>query len=254
MTILELSEKYNIAEKTISHNFPRVQKSILEKYGIKVTKEGRGQKAVYHEEVEDDHRALTLYNEDNTKQVGISDNSLRLLNWDFMVFIAIVTTPMLVFRGSYIDFLKYIDCRVTDSNIKLLKNSLETLFNQEYISYTIDKTDNNYFIAGLYRKTETDFEVGVNMIIECRLLAGKHHKRSWVSLLKTWLGVQMLSTVQPFTLNDLESVTGMSKYQITDSLKILRESEIFKTSKAYYIGEEIVCLGLNVDLNQFYNK
>ena len=52
---------------------------------------------------------------------------------------------MLVFRGSYEDFLNYIQLKVSKENLDDLKETLQELTDREYISYTIDKTDNNYF-------------------------------------------------------------------------------------------------------------
>ena len=84
--------------------FPRTQKSILKKHGIRIIKEGRGKTANYIEEVEDDCRAITMFKEVKEEMI-LSNDTLKLMNWDFMCFLAIITTPMLVFRGSYEDFL-----------------------------------------------------------------------------------------------------------------------------------------------------
>jgi len=48
-------------------------------------------------------------------------NSIALMNWDFIIFLAIVITPMGVFRGSFTDFLKYVEINVTETNIEALK-------------------------------------------------------------------------------------------------------------------------------------
>lgn len=85
---------------------------------------------------------------------------------------------MLVFRGSYTDFLDYIQLTVTDENIEELKVTLEELMNREYISYTIDKTDNNYFVAALYRKREEQMHIGIGMIKTCKQIAEAANKRS----------------------------------------------------------------------------
>ena len=96
-------------------------------------------------------------------------------------------------------------------------------------------------------------QIGIGMVKTCKLLAEKHKKRSWVPLLKTWLGVQILSEDQPYTLRDLEEITGLSNYQIKESNKILKESQIFRTSRAYQSYQR--CIGNNVDMNvdAFFN-
>ena len=73
-----------------------------------------------------------------------------MMNWDFHVFLGIITTPMFVFRGSYEDFLRYLEVKVNADNIKELKVALEHLVARDFIHYTIDKTNDNYFIAALW--------------------------------------------------------------------------------------------------------
>ena len=251
MTLEEVSEKYNVAQSSLTNAFPRTQKSILKKYGIKIVKEGRGKNAVYTEVFEDDRRALTMY--DETKNTIIINNeTFKLMNWDFMVFLAIVMTPMFVFRGSYEDFLKYVEINVNNNNIIALKNALNRLTERDFISYNVDKTNDKYFIAALYRKVEEDMQIGIDMVRTCKLLAEKHKKRSWVPLLKTWLSINVLAESQPYTIKSIEIMTGLSAYQIRQATNILEESNIFKTSKAY--SSSIKCLGTNVDLNieEFY--
>jgi hypothetical protein len=246
MTVQEISEKYHMSELSITKNFLRTQESILKKYGVKIIKEGRGEKATYREEYVTDQRAKTLYDETREKML-ISNDSLKLMNWEFMVFLALIMTPMLVFRGSFEDFLKYVEVPVTDANITQLKGALSNLEKQNYISYNLDRTDNKYFVAAIYRKVEEEMQIGIGMIQDCKRLAKKHHKRSWVPILKTWLGVEMLSKNQPYTVEDLKAITGLSDYQIRESNKILKESNVFKTSRAY--AGYLMCIGTNVDLN-----
>lgn len=246
MTLQEVCEKYGVSESSLTTAFPRTQKAILKKHGVKIIKEGRGQKAVYLEEWLDDKRAINMYEE--TKDVVIIDKeSLKLMSWDFMVLLAIVTTPMLVFRGSFSDFLKYVEVPVNESNIRNLKQALSSLEGRGIISYTLDKTDFNYFVVALYRRVEIEMQIGLGMVQTCKSLAKKYNKNSWVPLLKTWLGAQMLTDKQPYTLGDLEKITGLSTYQIKSSSKILRESKIFRTSKAY-VGFNR-CIGIYIDIN-----
>ena len=246
MTMQEVCEKYNVAESCMKTAFPKTQKSILKKHGVKIIKEGRGKEATYREEWVDDKRAISMYNE--TKDVMIMDSeSLKLMSWDFMVLLAIVTTPMLVFRGSFIDFLKYVELSVTESNLKNLKKALSSLEERDIISYSLDKTDINYFVAALYRKVEIEMQIGLGMVQTCKILAKKYRKQSWVPLLKTWLGAQMMVDRQPYTIGDLQRVTGLTEYQIKSSSKILRESKIFRTSRAYISFNK--CIGSYIDLN-----
>ena len=252
MTLSEVSEKYGVAESSLKNAFPRTQASILKKHGVKIVKEGRGAQASYREEWLDDQRAVTMYEETKNTLV-ISSEQLSMINWDFQVFLGIITTPMLVFRGSYEDFLKYVTAPVNNNNIWELKIALQHLAARDYISYQIDKTNDNYFVAALWYQTEKDMEIGIEMVRTCKQLADSYNKRSWIPLLKTWLGVQMMSKHQPYTVKDLAQATGLSEYQIRESNKILKDCEVFRTSRAYIDYQR--CIGTNVDLNHeaFYD-
>ena len=220
MTLKEVCEKYNVAESSFLNAFPRTQKSILKKYGVKIIKEGRGASATYMEEFEDDKRALTMF--DETKDnIVLSQETVGLMNWDFLVFLAIVITPMFVFRGSYEDFLKYVQVSVNETNIAFLKDALICLKERDLISYNVDKTNNNYFVAALYRKVEEDMQIGIGMVRTCKQLAEKHNKRSWIPLLKTWLSINVLAEHQPYTVGEVEAMTGLSAYQIRQATEIL---------------------------------
>jgi hypothetical protein len=85
---------------------------------------------------------------------------------------------MLVFRGSYEDFLNYIQLTPSEENLAELRITLQELMDREYISYTIDKTDNNYFVAALYRKREEQMHIGIGMVRTCKQIAEEAHKRS----------------------------------------------------------------------------
>lgn len=250
LTFEEVCAKYNISESTLLNAFPRTQKSILKKYGVKLFKEGKGRAAIYREERENDSRALTMY-EETKDEIILDGESMKLISWEFMVFLAIVMTPMFVFRGSYEDFLKYAGVKPSIQNTLLLQGTLTSLSRKDFITYVVDKTDENYFIAAIYRSVETRMKIDSNMIKTCKQLADENNKKSWVPLIKVWIGVQMLAEEQPFTMDRLEEFTGLSKYQIRESKRILEKNDIFKTSRVY--TDVCRCIGTNVDLNGFYN-
>lgn len=251
MTLQEVAQKFQISEKSLTGAFPRTQKSILKKWGVHLIKKGRGASATYEiEEEVSDCRAMTLYNEIKD-DIAFDEESIRLMTWPFLVFLTIIATPMLVFRGSYEDFLQYIQLKISKENLQALKDTLQELNEREYISYTIDKTDNNYFVAALYRKREEQMHIGINMVRTCKQIADAANKRSWVPLLKTWIGMQMMAEKGLFTREDLVAVTGLSIYQITESKKLLEANELFKTTQVY--ADYQTCVGTQVELNGFYN-
>lgn len=250
MTAQELCQKYGISENYLARNFPTVQKSIIKKHQIKIEKKGRGQAAIYLEIPLVNDRAMSMY-EETKDNFALDSASFALTSADFCCLVAIILTPMMVFRGSFRDFCHYMQINDSKENIAAIKEALTRLDSQDYINFVIDKTDNNYFAAILYRKAEQDMQVGIDMVKNCKKIADEHNKRSWVPLLKTWLGVQLAAENQPFTIAELEAITGLSKYQITESKKLLESNDMFKTSKAYQSYHR--CIGQNVDLNAFYN-
>ena len=55
-----------------------------------------------------------------------------------------------------------------------------------------------------------------------------------------------------FTIKDIVNITGLSEYSVKESHKILKESEIYKTSRAFKTISR--CAGMNAELNGFYNN
>lgn len=251
MTLQEVCEKYGVSESSMTNAFPRTQKSIMKKYDIRINKIGRGKTAFYEEEVLCDNRALTMY-EESKGEMMIDNMSFSLANLDFCCFIAIIMTPMLVFRGSFSDFCKYMEIKDSRENILAIKRALASLEERGFISYNLDRTDKTYFVAALYRKVEEEMKIGIDMIKTCKEIADKNRKRSWVPLLKTWLGIQLIIEGQPFTIETLQDITGLSAYQLKESKKLLEQNDLFKTSRAYAAFNK--CIGSKVELNAFYNK
>ena len=71
----------------------------------------------------------------------LSTKETQIIQFDFMVFLGIIMTPLQVFRGSYDDFLRYVQVVNNKENRDRLKKSLEALSDEDYIHYSIDKTD-----------------------------------------------------------------------------------------------------------------
>lgn len=90
------------------------------------------------------------------------------------------------------------------------------------------------------------------MIRKCKEIAENNNKRSWIPLLKVWIGVVEAEKNQPFTNEDIAKITGLSEYQIRESKKLLESNDIFKTKKEYI--DPRLCLGQSVELNGFYNE
>ena len=248
MTLQELCAKYGYAESTVKNKFPTVRDKILKDKGVLIVKSGRGANADYTEEFKSDCRAVTMYQEPPHDIFMTSD--LSLMNWEFHIFLAVVTTPMCTFRGTTEQLMGYMGVPLTPSNIDHCTTALCNLVNRNLLGFWVDPTDNRYFSLMIYRSVELEMRISYNMITTCQELAEAAGKRSWVPLLKTWLGVQMLEKNQPYTVAQLQELTGLSPYQIRESNKILQDNEIYRTSKAYLDFNR--CLGSNVELNGFY--
>lgn len=250
MTLQEVCQKFGFSESYVKKNFKKVQQRLLKKQKIRLQKIGRGDKATYQIK-EDNSRALTLFTQEKKTVMLYPNSMIQLpLDMDFATFLGIFMTPFEVFRGSYKDFLAYIQMNQTDSNVEKLKASLETLQKQDYIHYVVDKTNSNYFFAGIYRKIEEQLSLGTDMIQTCRRLQLKYNKKSWVPLLKYWLGIKYLyikDEEMAYTRKDLSQLTGLTLYQITECGKILENDNVFRSDKVY--ADYRACLGKRYTLN-----
>lgn len=252
MTAKEVCDKYKITETTLKTKFNRTQDSIFKKYGVKLIKEGRGESAIYREEIVSDNRAETMFIEVkpviNSERRGVMKNDLSLSNFTFCVFLGVVTTPMLVFRGTHKDFLNYIQVANTEDNIKKLEGAINDLVLDGVIMVMRDtSTAEEVLTLTLIRKAENDMKIGLEMLIDCKLLSSKHRKKDWIPLLKTWIGIELLSKKEIYTRQELMEMTGLSDYMIGDNIKILKESNIFTSSKAYSSFNR--CIGVKSTMN-----
>lgn len=250
MTLEELCTKYGVSESSIKSNFKRTQATIQKRTGILIEKKGRGASA-YYEEVVPDNRAITMYEE--TKENFILDReALSYENIEFNCFLAIVLTQFMVFRGTYVDLARYMCLNVTDSTLISIKQNMEHLAERGIVSLHYDtSTNEQYFTASLLRKAEIEMKIGIDMVRTCKRIADENNKKDYVPLLKVWLGMQVMAENQPFTMAQLEALTGLSAYQVRESKKLLEANEMFRTTRAYREGYH--CLGQNVDLNGFYS-
>lgn len=249
MTRKELCDQYNIAESSIKNTFPAVQKRFLKK-GYILRKEGRGDNAQYFITVANDHRAETLLKETKT-EIFMSQAEFRdLKDFRFIVFLAIITTPMLTFRGTFSQFLNYIEVEDTKYNRKILKESFKDLVAANFIDYTEDNsTDEGYFLVWLPRKRELEMSLGIDMVRRCKKLGDEYHEKMG-DLIKVWTAMGYAYYNQPFTMGDLENLTGLSPYKIRKAKKILEGDDLFCTSKVYDVVDgSAFCSGQIVNFN-----
>ena len=91
-------------------------------------------------------------------------------------------------------------------------------------------------MAGLYRAIEEELDVGISKIRQCKLIADKYHKHSWLNIFKTYVGMQVLQETQPFTVAQLSEYTGLSEYMVRESTKLLEAENVIKSDIKYVEG------------------
>lgn len=247
LTLQELCKKYGVSENTVKSQSKRVFDKIKRDTGITIIKQGRGATAFY-EEVVPEH-ALT-FEEEKIDEIAINLEALGLQDWQLLIILCTLIAPMGVFRGNAQSFLEYFRMPVTDKRIEEVNNAVAELATNKWITVMYDdSTDEGYFLLCIKRAMEQDIIVKMPYIKTCRELMDRYHKRSFLPLLKVWLGTEELQKVQPYTVAQLEELTGLSSYTIRESNKILEKEGIYNTEKAYL--DKTTCLGRNVDLNAY---
>lgn len=252
MTIEELCKKYNLSKNTVSANFKRTQDRIKNNYGVLIEKHGRGQNATY-EEIDLYPHAKTMSEEEFSSAI-LDRQNLKYQTWEFHLLLAIIITPFHVFRGTYKDLLKYMEIKDTAANIELLKKAISFLEENQIAHVFYDNTGSRDTVItlSLLCRVEEQMRIGIDMVEECKKIAEKNNKKSFIPLLKTWLAIQIAEQSQPFTMKELSELTDMSEYQLRQNKKLLERSNIFGTKKIY--ADKEVCLGQNVDLNGFFES
>lgn len=250
MTIEELSENVGVSVSTLKNQFNREAEK-LAKRGILISKKGRGKSAEYfieYDELFNDNRALTIFEED--RDIYLADDMLKMLDWNLLVFVGICLTPLLTFRGSYDDFLRYAGLIPSAANIEALKKVLSEM-DADYIGYYPDKTDDNYFTASLYRKVEKELKVPITRLRECRRIQMENHSRSFIPILKVWMATEEAIEHQPYTINDLSEMTGLAPSTIKRVNKQLQDADVYISKKDYNPALGI-SRGVKSEMSGFY--
>lgn len=247
MTLQEVCQKYKISEVSMKNQFKRTVDKILKDTGITIVKKGRGATAQY-EEIFPEH-ALT-FEEEKIDEIAINLEALGLKDWQLLIIMCTLIAPMGVFRGNACTFLEYFRLPVTDKRLQEVNEAVAELANNEWISVFYDtSTDEGYFVLYIKRAMEQDIIVKMPYIKTCRELMDKYNKRSFLPLLKVWLGTEELEKIQPYTVAQLEQLTGLSAYAIRENNKILEQENIYQTKKRYI--DQTTCIGKTVELNAY---
>ena len=137
----------------------------------------------------------------------------------------------------------------TKKNIETLNKVIESLVKKDFIVF---HEDEDIIILYLRARLEKQHSISINMMRECQRIADENHKsfNKIPQLLQVWEAVRICEENQPFTYADLAKMTGLSYKQIRDVKRLLEQNDAFITNRA---GSYFKCLGMNVELNGFFN-
>lgn len=240
MTIEEVSDKYGVSITTLRTQFSRAQKSIFKKFNVQIIKQGRGQNATYTELIYPEEvsvRAASLFEE--SENFPIHADSLKLGMDHFLIFFAIAATPTRSFQGSFEEFCNYVQIGATKDRIDKLKGALSDLEEYGLINYILDKDYKNYFAVHLWQKTVFDYQVQIEWIKTCKVIADKENKREWLPLVKTYLAYEVLHDRMPLKESELAEYTNQSQSQISKMKAILQKYNMIDNKINYATAEKL---------------
>ena len=246
LTIEEVSEMFGYPISSLKTNFNRTAASIKKKYNIDLYKIKEGGTIYYIPFKEE--RALSIY--DEVKDISISTESLSFEAFEFFVFLALAASNQSVYRGTRENLLKYMELPISKKNLSDLDLVLKKLEERKIIKVDRGK---QIIVAYITEELETEMPIRISMLRECRKIAEDNNKqlKKISQLIQVWQAIRLCEKNQPFTYAELQKQTGLSYKQIRDVKKLLESNDIFKTNRA---GSYWACLGMNVDLNAFYDN
>lgn len=248
LTAQEVCDKYKVAMSSLKSQFKRTQEKIKLKTGVLLEKQGRGENTRY---IETYPQALTYDDELNrVESFSLVLEALSLADWQLLVLICVLSTPFGAFRGNGKTFLEYYRMGSTETRIREIENAVKELEKHEWIEVIYDKTtDEGYFTIYVKRAMEKQLIIEYPQIETCRQIMDKYKQRSFIPLLKVWLATEELQKIQPYTVKQLQELTGLSEYAIRESNKLLVQENIYGQKKIYV--DPTVCLGRNVEFNAY---
>lgn len=249
MSLEELCNKYNVSQSSVLTKFKRTQESILKKYGVNIIKIGRGVTAEYMESLDPNSRAITLYEEQENTLFYVDEEIIGLELWEFMILVALLARPELVFRGTYKMLVEYLGKRATSENMGAASLAVENLKNRGHILFAEDTE--GYFIMGLRRQAEKKIvDLQLDVIKKSHEIAELNHKRDWVPLTKVIAAAIYFKNAEPYTVDDIKRLTGLNEASIKESKKLLRDNNmVIYHKEAIRDGDFVYCVGSTADIN-----
>lgn len=250
MTLEELSKVVDRKPSTITSNFDEFVKAYEKRTGNTIKKTGRGSKADYTIIPFEEKRALMFFEEAGaSKELFLNDETIKFPELMFRAFLGVIVKPDLTYRGTYKDFLEYINVKYTPTRELELVAAFDELAKRGYLYGGQDGTNPGWFLVGLTRRIEKQMGVGIERIRKCKEIAEKNHKQSWVPILKTWIAKEWLSDKmdQPVLQSTIAEYAGLNTKQVRESTLLLKANNL--------IDEEIIYQDSYIDeLDQSFNK
>ena len=248
LTAKQIAEMFGYSENSILKNFRRTAQSIKKKYNVDIVKSKGSDNKTFYQVFEEETRAITIYKE--KKDIPITIESLSFEAYEFVIFLALAASPQGVYRGSRQQLMRYIGIKKSKKNLQNLNSVLGALVKRNYIGM---HEDQDFIIIYLKRVLERDLDVSIKVLRECQRIASENNKQftKIPQLIQVWEAVRICEQNQPFTYAQLKQLTGLSYAQIRDVKKLLESNNAFISSRA---GSYFQCLGMNVQLNAFYQS
>ena len=227
MNAEQVSEVLNISVDSLKKNFKQTVLS-AQKKGIILEKEGRGKNVKY---TLTPIRAETLFKEEE-KEVNLHKESLELNNWELSVLLAVLLTPMKVFRGTEKQLLEYLDNSVQASNKVKAKEAVNSLVEKDFL---INFTDEDIIYVGIKRKIEKEIELNSAMVSKSKTLAKKNSIRDWQNVFKVWLSIKILCTTfdTKITAEEIVRMTDLNTKMVNKCIKALENNNYINTKKIF---------------------
>jgi hypothetical protein len=134
--------------------------------------------------------------------------------------------PMRVYVGTFKDFFEMIYLKYSGNRLEKFKIELDELERKGIIFYKADPKNENRFMIAFSSPIEECLKLGIHdrVIKQCAQVAKNYNKRNFFQLVKVWIAVcyfNKLERQEVITVGMLRRVTGLSDFQVRDSLRTL---------------------------------
>lgn len=246
LNIDQFCERFGYKKDTVEKTFPRIKKS-LEKKNINITKDKRQGKIVYIVEQEYTNKDLPVFYTDFK----------TLQQFDDLKFNILLTLSALennAYCGKVSQLLEEkMSLKNSDTNRLSLISSIAELEKEGYLLTNTKELQKGYILIGLSSKMIQELSFRRPLIEMCKELAKEHNKKNYIPIFKTIVALTVFSKNETITYPQITGVTGLSTYQIKESLKVLEDENKIRIGKLQYkVSEDYIrCIGRPIDINAF---